>query len=94
MEDICLKGPKVYDWITKESKFQSCLTLSDCCLSSDRICDSFKISCSTGLKSLWRNKSTNSLNTGTITVCLAQACGPLDIVTFMVHYAPVICTFV
>ncbi|WP_074735663.1 S-Ena type endospore appendage [Halobacillus karajensis] len=60
-------------------KFQLCFKLSDCCMNTDRICNTFKVSWSTGAKRLWTNQSFNIINTGTITVSLSQGGGKLDV---------------
>ena len=42
-EELCLKVPKVFDLVTRESKFQICLNLGKSFEVKDQICGNFKI---------------------------------------------------
>ncbi|OIJ16939.1 hypothetical protein BKP45_20815 [Anaerobacillus alkalidiazotrophicus] len=75
MNRICVKVPKVYDWVTKESEFNTCLSLIECCTITDQICCDFMLECSSDLNSLWVDNSGNIPRSGTITVSFDEGCG-------------------
>jgi hypothetical protein len=75
MDKICIKVPKVYDWITKEAKFHTCLSLVECCTITDQICNDFMLECSSDTTSLWVANSDNIPRAGTISVSFDEGCG-------------------
>ena len=75
MDKFCVKVPKVYDWITKEAKFHTCLSLVECCTITDQICSDFTLECSSDTTSLWVANSDNIPLAGTISVSFDEGCG-------------------
>ena len=75
MDKFCVKVPKVYDWVTKEVKFHTCISFADCFTITDQICNDFMIECSSDTTSLWVANSDNIPRAGTISVSFDEGCG-------------------
>ena len=41
MDKFCVQVPKVYDWVTKEVKFHTCISFAECFTITDQICNDF-----------------------------------------------------
>lgn len=71
-EELCLKVPKVFDLVTRESKFQVCLNLGKPFEVKDEICGNFMLECSSNINRLWHTDIVNV--SGTISIFLDQGC--------------------
>ena len=71
-EELCLKVPKVFDLVTRESKFQVCQNLGKPFEVTDQICGNFMLECSSNMTRLWHTDIVNV--SGTISIFLNQSC--------------------
>ncbi|WHT49505.1 DUF3992 domain-containing protein [Sporosarcina thermotolerans] len=74
-DKFCVQVPKVYDWVTKEVEFQTCLSFLECYTITDQICNNFTLECSSDITSLWVANGDNHPRAGTISVSFNEGCG-------------------
>ncbi|MBM7702946.1 S-Ena type endospore appendage [Metabacillus iocasae] len=83
MEKTCVKVPKLYDWVAKESTFHTCISLDTCCTISNQISEDFTLNGSSAPQLLWKIREETATTAGTLTVFFSE--GSSDVLDVFVN---------